>query len=226
MTFCHHAWNLRAALLTAVVGFCMSACSHASGDGAAATEGSGAASGAPRPAVAESSPGSVASAPQDPLAAFERVRAVLQDPRCQNCHPPGDAPLQGNEGRAHDQNVLRGPDGQGPPGEGCSTCHGPSNLPASYGPNMPPGAPGWHMPPPEVKMVFVGLSSAPLCQQLKDSKRNGGKDLAALLHHVSDDPLVLWGWSPGLGRRPVGVPHEEFVAAFRAWASAGAPCPP
>ncbi|MEJ7604146.1 MAG: hypothetical protein WKG01_40145, partial [Kofleriaceae bacterium] len=35
------------------------------------------------------------------LVAFETVRAVLQHPRCQNCHPAGDAPLQGDEGRLH-----------------------------------------------------------------------------------------------------------------------------
>jgi hypothetical protein len=225
MTRWHHGRKQGAALLTAMAGLCISACSHGSGDGAAIPEASApASSGTPLPAAAGSAAGSATS--NDPLAAFERVRAVLQDPRCQNCHPSGEAPLQGDEGRPHDQNVLRGPDGQGPPGEGCSTCHGPSNLPASYGLNMPPGAPSWHMPPPEIKMVFVGLSSGPLCQQLKDSKRNGGKDLAALLHHVSDDPLVLWGWSPGVGRRPVGVPHAEFVAAFRAWVAAGAPCSP
>jgi hypothetical protein len=33
--------------------------------------------------------------------AFETVRAVLQHPRCQNCHPEGDAPLQGDDGHAH-----------------------------------------------------------------------------------------------------------------------------
>jgi len=27
------------------------------------------------------------------LVAFETVRTVLQHPRCQNCHPSGDAPL-------------------------------------------------------------------------------------------------------------------------------------
>ena len=47
------------------------------------------------------------------LAAFETVRAVLQHPRCQNCHPAGDAPLQGDEGRVHAMMVMRGPTGHG-----------------------------------------------------------------------------------------------------------------
>jgi hypothetical protein len=75
-------------------------------------------------------------------------------------------------------------------------------------------------------MVFAGLSSAALCEQLKDPKQNGSKDMAALVHHVSADPLVLWGWSPGFGRAPVPVPHAEFVRAFKAWVDAGAPCAP
>ena len=47
------------------------------------------------------------------LVAFETVRSVLQHPRCQNCHPRGDAPLQGDDSHPHIQNVQRGPDGKG-----------------------------------------------------------------------------------------------------------------
>jgi hypothetical protein len=167
-----------------------------------------------------------AAGAQDPLLAFETVRAVLQHPRCENCHPPGNAPLQGDEGRVHDQLVQRGPDGRGLPGAQCSTCHGQANLPDSYGPHQPPGVSSeWHLPPPEMKMVFVGLSSPALCEQLKDPARNGHKDLAALVKHVSTDPLVLWAWAPGFGRRPVRISHADFVAAFKRWTDAGAPCP-
>lgn len=170
----------------------------------------------------------LASAVSEPegLAAFETVRAVLQHPRCQNCHIPGDAPLQFDEGRPHAQNVMRGPEGKGAPGFPCVTCHSIANPPVSYGLNMPPGAPNWHLPPPERKMVFIGLSSGDLCRTLKDKKANGGKDLAALLEHVSHDKLVLWGWNPGLGRDPVSVSHDDFVAKFKQWVAAGAPCGP
>ncbi len=159
------------------------------------------------------------------LAAFDIIQTVLQHPRCQNCHIPGDAPLQFDQGIAHAQNVQRGPEGKGAPGLPCSTCHGTSNPPASYGSHMPPGAPNWHLPPPERKMVFIGLSKADLCATLKDPKRNGGRDFAALLTHVSSDKLVLWGWNPGIGRAAVPVPHDLFVARFKTWLAAGAPCP-
>jgi hypothetical protein len=172
------------------------------------------------------SPGAAPVSPADGLAAFETVRAVLQHPRCQNCHIPGDAPLQFDDGRAHAMNVVRGPDGNGPSGLPCSTCHAVTNPPASYGANMPPGALNWHLPPPERKMVFIGLSAGDLCRHLKDPDANGGMSLEALTRHVSFDELVLWGWNPGVGRDPVPISHDEFVAKFRQWAAAGAPCAP
>jgi hypothetical protein len=159
------------------------------------------------------------------LVAFETVRSVLQHPRCQNCHPAGDAPLQGDEGRIHDQNVLRGPKGEGAVGAECTTCHQRGNPPASYGARTPPGfEKDWHMPPPEMRMVFVGMAPGALCEQIKDPARNGGKDMDALRKHLHD-PLVLWGWSPGFQRAPVPIPHAQYVAAWETWAAAGAPCP-
>jgi hypothetical protein len=122
-------------------------------------------------------------------------------------------------------NVQRGAEGKGAAGLPCATCHGANNLPASYGEHVPPGAPNWHLPPPERKMVFIGLSAGDLCTRLKDTQQNGGKDMAALVEHVDHDKLVLWGWDPGVGRAPVPVAHNEFVAAFKTWANAGAPCP-
>ncbi len=166
-------------------------------------------------------------APSEPegLAAFATVQKVLQHPRCQNCHIPGDAPLQFDAGIPHQQNVLRGRDGKGAAGLPCATCHASANPPAAYGANMPPGAPNWHLPPDNQKMVFIGLSAGDLCRTVKDPKKNGGKDFAALDHHVAEDGLVLWGWKPGAGRDAVSVPHAEFVASWRTWVAAGAPCP-
>jgi hypothetical protein len=74
-------------------------------------------------------------------------------------------------------------------------------------------------------MVFEGRTAKQLCEQLKDPKETGGKDVAAVVKHVEEDALVAWGWTPGPGRKPVDVPREQFVAAIKAWASAGAPCP-
>lgn len=165
------------------------------------------------------------AAQQAALQAFTTVQQVFQHPRCQNCHIPGDAPLQFDAGLPHAMGVVRGPAGHGAPGLPCSACHGEANAPASYGPHAPPGAPHWALPPPDQKMVTIGLSAPALCAAIKDPQRNGNRDLAALLKHVSEDKLVLWGWNPGGERQPVPVPHGEFVAKFKLWADAGAPCP-
>ena len=178
-------------------------------------------SASPKPAEAQGTGKSDAAA----VAAFATVQKVLQHPRCQNCHIPGDAPLQFDAGLPHAQGVLRGPQGKGAPGLPCATCHGDANPPASYGPHAPPGAPHWQLPPPEHKMVTIGLSGAEICAMLKNRKENGNRDFAALLEHVSQDGVVLWGWNPGGDRAPVPVPHAEFVAKFKQWAAAGGPCP-
>jgi hypothetical protein len=154
------------------------------------------------------------------------VRAVLQHPRCQNCHIPGDAPLQFDAGLPHSMGVVRGPDGHGAPGLSCATCHSTANPPASYGPRTPPGALAWHLPPPERKMVFINLPSGELCRRLKDTKENGGMGFDALVRHMRDDELVGWGWHPGGDRAPVSVPRAEVVAKLERWIAAGAPCKP
>jgi hypothetical protein len=159
------------------------------------------------------------------LAGFTKVHEVFQHPRCANCHIPGDAPLQFDAGLVHAQNVVRGTGGMGPPGLPCSTCHGNENPPASYGPHAPPGAPHWKLPAADQKMAWKGLPPSAVCAMIKDPKQNGGRDLAALLKHVSEDALVLWGWNPGGERAPVSVPHADFVAGFKAWVEAEAPCP-
>ena len=157
--------------------------------------------------------------------AFLTVHEVFQHPRCANCHIPGDSPLVTDLKVPHPMGVVRGPEGHGAKGLPCASCHGEANSPASYGPHAPPGAPHWGLPPPHQKMDWIGLSPKATCEMIKDRKRNGNRDLAALLKHVSEDKLVLWGWEPGGARAPVSVPHAELVAAFKTWADAGAPCP-
>lgn len=154
--------------------------------------------------------------------AFLSAYTVFMHARCVNCHPAGDAPLQGDAGLPHSQNVRRGPGGMGKYALKCANCHQDSNLP---GANMPPGSPVWHLPPPEMKMVFEGRSAAELCRQLKDPKQNGGKTLQQLLSHVNEDMLVKWGWEPGEGRGKPPMSHEEFARRMREWIENGAACP-
>ena len=155
-------------------------------------------------------------------AAFESIMPVLRHPRCFNCHANGDFPRQGDDNHQHAQNVRRGPTGQGVTAEKCSTCHQAENV---AGLNMPPGAPSWHLPPPNMPMIWEGKTSGQICLQLKDPKQNNGKTVAQIVEHVTSDKLVLWGWNPGEGRTAPPMSHEEFASKFAAWARYGAACP-
>ena len=155
-------------------------------------------------------------------AAFNRAWTVFDSPRCRNCHPSGDAPLQGDDGHVHIQDVKRGTDGKGVYGMKCSTCHQLTNLP---GANMPPGNPNWHLPPADMKMVIQGETAGQFCRQLKDPAKNGHRTLAQIIEHVSSDALVGWGWDPGDGRTLPPLSRPEFVAAMKAWVDNGAACP-
>ena len=154
--------------------------------------------------------------------AFLQVYRVLTSPRCQNCHPAGDAPLQGDDSHLHVQNVKRGTDGHGLYGMRCDTCHQSANLPGEH---MPPGNPKWGLPPAEHKMVFQGRTPAQLCAQIQDLNQNGGRSLAALLDHIANDPLVGWGWNPGDGRSLPPLSRPETVAQLKIWIEGGAACP-
>lgn len=154
--------------------------------------------------------------------AFATVANVLQSPRCQNCHPVGDRPLQTDRGVPHAMNISRASTAAG---VSCSTCHQDRNSEAVGVDGGPPGAPHWDLPPAETPMVFQGKSPTALCEQLKDPARNGKKTLAQLLDHVTHDRLVLWGWSPGGKRTLPPVPHAQFVDAFATWVASGGACP-
>lgn len=171
---------------------------------------------APAPAPTESVE-SAASADPAAVQAFLDVVRVLQSPRCVNCHPDGDVPLQRDEGVPHGMMISRRSPEVGLP---CSTCHREVGLDL---PGLPPANPHWQLPPRN--QVFEGRTPAELCAQLKDPEQTGGRDLDALLHHVSEDSLVLWGWSPGGGRTTPPLPHAAFVARMRTWMEGGAPCP-
>ncbi len=155
-------------------------------------------------------------------AAFLRAWTVFDSPRCRNCHPADDAPLQGDDGHVHIQNVKRGADGRGLYGMTCHTCHQDANLP---GANMPPGNPKWSLPPAKMKMIIQGETPGQFCRQLKDPAKNGNRTLAQIIEHVSQDDLVGWGWNPGDGRTLPPLNRPDFVAAMQQWVDNGAACP-
>ncbi|RKI35232.1 Isoquinoline 1-oxidoreductase subunit [Corallococcus sp. AB004] len=157
-------------------------------------------------------------------ALFVEAGRVIAHPRCTNCHPADGRPRQGMAQQAHVPAVVGGEDGHGAPGLPCTACHQSANTP-TVGATVAsiPGNPKWALAP--VEMAWMGRSLGEICEQLKDPKRNGGKDLAAIQHHMAEDVLVGWGWKPGSGREPVPGTQAEFGALIQAWMDTGAHCP-
>lgn len=153
------------------------------------------------------------------LALFEEAGKVITHPRCVNCHPASDRPLQGEAMQPHQPPVQRGIGGMGVVGMRCNTCHGEEN----YDPAQVPGHPKWHLAP--IEMAWEGKSLGEICRQIKDPERNGGMSMEELVHHMAEDSLVGWGWQPGAGREPVPGTQARFGALIAAWAETGAHCP-
>jgi hypothetical protein len=158
-------------------------------------------------------------APARARALFEEPGKVLTHPRCVNCHPAGDRPLQGDAMRPHLPPVTRGEGGVGVPGMYCATCHGARNYDAV---GMP-GHPSWHLAP--LEMAWAGRSLGAICAQIKDPARNGGMTMAELVEHMAADSLVGWAWQPDAGRAPAPGSQAVFGALIAAWAESGAACP-
>lgn len=153
--------------------------------------------------------------------AFMEVYKVLMSPRCMNCHPSGDVPLQGDDSHLHTMLPRRGKDGKGIYAMKCSNCHQPTNL---EGVGKPPGHPDWHLPPANMKMVFQGKTPQQLAKQLVNPKTNGNKTLKQLIEHA-DDGLVKIGWDMGEGRPAPPLSHAAFKKAWITWIEKGAYAP-
>jgi mono/diheme cytochrome c family protein len=153
--------------------------------------------------------------------AFQKVYTVLMSPRCMNCHPSGDIPLQGDDSHLHTMAPKRGVEGKGLYAMKCANCHQAENTPGLH---TPPGNPNWHLPPANMKMVFQGKSPRALAKQLTDLNTNGDKDMKMLIDHA-DDGLVLAGWKMGEGRTVPPMSHAEFKKAWITWIKTGAFAP-
>ena len=153
--------------------------------------------------------------------AFMQVYKVLMSPRCMNCHPSGDIPLQGDDNHLHTMFPKRGKDGKGVYAMKCSNCHQPENTPGLH---TPPGNPNWHLPAADMKLVFQGRTANELAKQLLDPSQNGHKSKEQLIAHASDG-LVMAAWNPGEGRTLPPMSYEDFKKAWVTWIEKGAYAP-
>ena len=158
-------------------------------------------------------------------ALFNEIAKVVTHPRCMNCHPAGNHPLQGDDRHEHLPPVPRGDAGLGVAGLNCATCHTEKNFTlvgaATY--KSIPGHPRWQLAP--IEMAWEGKSLGQICQQIKDPARNGGRTLALLQEHLAKDDLVAWGWAPGEGREPAPGNQQQLGELAQAWIDSGAQCP-
>jgi hypothetical protein len=159
----------------------------------------------------------IADDTQRAWALFAEIGKVIQHPRCVNCHPRTERPLQGEDGALHQPLVVRGAGGMGAAGMVCLTCHNAENF------RNVPGHPRWHLAPAE--MAWEGKSLTEICEQIKDRERNGGKTLAELGAHMAHDTLVAYGWRPPAHLAPAPGDQQRFGQLFHAWLEAGAHCP-
>jgi hypothetical protein len=159
----------------------------------------------------------IADDTQRARALFAEIGKVIQHPRCVNCHPRTERPLQGEDGALHQPLVVRGAGGMGAAGMVCITCHNAENF------RNVPGHPRWHLAPAE--MAWEGKSLTEICDQIKDRERNGGKTLAELGAHMANDALVAYGWRPPAHLEPAPGDQQRFGQLFHAWLEAGAHCP-
>ena len=153
--------------------------------------------------------------------AFMEVYKVLMSPRCMNCHPSGDIPLQGDDSHLHTMFPRRGNDGKGIYAMKCQNCHQPQNT---AGIHTPPGNPKWQLPPADMKLVFQGKSARDLALQIMDYNKNGHKNKEQLLEHARDT-LVKAGWNMGEGRPAPPLAYNDFLKAWDTWIETGAYAP-
>lgn len=170
--------------------------------------------------------GSISDPTERSRALFNEIAKVVTHPRCMNCHPASDHPLQGADHHEHSPPAWRGEGGVGIAGLTCNACHTEKNFTlvgtgASY--KSIPGHPRWGLAP--IEMAWQGKSLSQICQQMKDPARNGGRTLALLQEHLAHDDLVAWGWAPGEGREPAPGTQQQLGELTQAWINTGAECP-
>ncbi len=161
---------------------------------------------------------------QASLAAFDEMMKVVMHKRCMNCHPSDDFPRQGEDSHLHYFGIQRGKDGHGLPAAKCGTCHQSENNDFSG----VPGAPHWHLAPRS--MGWQGLSKAEVGAALLDKSKNGDRSLEDIVKHITEDPLVLWVFNPGLNhegtpREAPPISKEDYIKAVKKWAETGAHLP-
>src|SRR5450755_3736272 len=155
-------------------------------------------------------------------AIFAEIGKLLTHPRCMSCHPAGDHPLQGADHHEHMPRVWRSDAGN--LGTHCAECHTDNNVTlreaATY--HSIPGHPRWGLAP--LSMAWEGKTIGDICRQLKDTNRNGGRDLARISHTTEcfcevgwDFPMLQRVGMPDCGAECAGWRSDVFWISVGQW---------
>lgn len=157
-------------------------------------------------------------------AAFNTMMDVISHKRCVNCHPNDNIPKQGEDSHPHYFGMKRGDHDLGFEALNCHTCHQKENNNNSG----VPGAPHWGLAPKS--MAWEGLSRTEIARAMLDKSKNGNRSHQELIHHLTEDTLVLWAFNPGITmegipREKPPVTEEAYKAAVKKWFKNGAIIP-
>ena len=155
---------------------------------------------------------------------FDKMMSVITHQRCMNCHPSDNNPRQGDDSHYHKFGVQRGPENQGLAALQCGSCHQEANNLSSG----VPGAPHWSLAP--ISMGWQGLDKYQIATAMLDRSKNGNRSVSDIEHHLTEDPLVLWVFEPGVDnegneREKPPLSKEEWISSVKEWVSSGAQVP-
>ena len=164
-----------------------------------------------------------------PVTFNANLAATFRHPRCVNCHAvvqdgfANDPQTGGNGGlpAGHPQAnaTMNGQFQQN--GQGCRFCHTDALLPLQGTDN-----PGWHGPG---GLDFRNRNDLQLCLSAQFGA-GGVPGTNAVLRHLTQDKLILWGIGdgrvPGGGTRPLAPPGNiaTWQSLVQSWVAAGMPC--
>jgi hypothetical protein len=79
-------------------------------------------------------------------------------------------------------------------------------------------------------MAWQGLTNKEIAKAMLDRTKNGNRSHKDLIHHLTEDKLVLWAFNPGVNQDGVQrtkptVSEEEYKAAVKEWFEKGAIIP-
>ena len=159
-------------------------------------------------------------------ALFNEIAKVVTHPRCMNCHPAGNHPLQGDDRHEHLPPVPRGEAGLGVAGLNCATCHTERNF-TLVGAARPTRAFRAIRAGASRRSKWPGKASRSARSASSSRTRRATADARS---RCCTSISRTTTWSRGAGSRAKGASRrradqKQLGALAQAWIESGAQCP-